>query len=241
MMETVSSQGAEPAARLNRDGWRRTAIVVGGIATIGVLMFAVAGRLDWLGAWLYLGEWVVALALILLTIARRDPDLINERGRTKTNQKAWDKRLMGVYSLLPYLTAVLAALDAGRYRWAPVPRGVQLAATALFLPALAPAWWAMRVNRYLSSVSRIQDDRGQEVVTVGPYRYVRHPTYVGAIVMWALSPLVLGSWWAALPSALAVALFVWRTALEDRMLHQELAGYAAYAEQVRWRLLPGVW
>jgi len=101
--------------------------------------------------------------------------------------------------------------------------------------------WAMSANAYLSTMVRIQDDRGHQVVTTGPYRYVRHPMYVGTIFFGLCMPLFLGSWWTFVPCGLIVILFIIRTALEDRTLRDELPGYAEYAERVRYRLLPGVW
>jgi protein-S-isoprenylcysteine O-methyltransferase Ste14 len=122
-----------------------------------------------------------------------------------------------------------------------VPLRGQVAALVGFALSFAFSIWAMVVNNYYSRVVRIQGDRGQYVVTDGPYRYVRHPSYIGSILSWACAALTLGSWLALAPVALIAVTFTVRTALEDRMLQQELAGYKEYAERVRYRLLPGVW
>ena len=90
-------------------------------------------------------------------------------------------------------------------------------------------------------MARIQDDRGQVVVTAGPYRYVRHPMYLGVILLFLGMPVALGSWWALWPGVVIGALFVLRTAKEDRMLRDELPGYAEYTQRVRYRLVPRVW
>jgi protein-S-isoprenylcysteine O-methyltransferase Ste14 len=102
------------------------------------------------------------------------------------------------------------------------------------------AWVAIN-NAYLSAVVRIQDDRGQQVVTTGPYRYVRHPMYAADLFFFWGIPLLLGSWWALVPSLLIVVVMIIRTALEDKTLQAELPGYKEYAEKVRYRLVPGVW
>jgi protein-S-isoprenylcysteine O-methyltransferase Ste14 len=94
---------------------------------------------------------------------------------------------------------------------------------------------------YHSAIVRIQEDRGHAVASGGPYRYVRHPGYVGMMAMLLVAPLVLGSLWALIPAGLAVSIFVVRTALEDRMLQEELEGYQDYVQRVSYRLLPGVW
>jgi protein-S-isoprenylcysteine O-methyltransferase Ste14 len=88
---------------------------------------------------------------------------------------------------------------------------------------------------------RIQSDRGHQVATTGPYRFVRHPMYVGVILSVMSIPLILKSWWALIPAVLIVVLFFIRTELEDRTLKQKLTGYTDYADRVRYRLLPGVW
>jgi protein-S-isoprenylcysteine O-methyltransferase Ste14 len=96
-------------------------------------------------------------------------------------------------------------------------------------------------NRFLSSVVRLQKDRGQTVCSTGPYRFVRHPAYVGGILFSLASPIVLGSLWALIPQVIACTALVVRTYLEDRLLQKELDGFADYAKRVRYRLLPGVW
>jgi protein-S-isoprenylcysteine O-methyltransferase Ste14 len=111
----------------------------------------------------------------------------------------------------------------------------------LHLLGSIPIAGAMATNPHLETTVRIQEDRGHRVSTSGPYRVVRHPMYVGAILQFAGAPLVLGSLWACLPVAAAPVLFIVRTALEDRTLRRELPGYEAYAQRTRYRLLPGVW
>lgn len=97
------------------------------------------------------------------------------------------------------------------------------------------------MNAFLAEYVRIQSERGHTVCTTGPYRIVRHPMYVGVILTVLGIPVLLGSLYALIPAALIAALFILRTALEDRTLRQELPGYAEYARDVRWRLVPGIW
>jgi protein-S-isoprenylcysteine O-methyltransferase Ste14 len=111
----------------------------------------------------------------------------------------------------------------------------------MFLAGMLMFSWAMMSNSYFSTTVRIQDDRGHQTVTSGPYQYVRHPGYVGAIVLSIGTPLLLRSWWVLSPGVVTAIMFIPRTAMEDRTLQQELGGYAEYAERVRYRLLPGVW
>ena len=106
---------------------------------------------------------------------------------------------------------------------------------------LALSGWAMIVNAYFSTVVRIQRERGHTVCRTGPYRFVRHPGYVGFMLQSLGIPLLLGSWWALLPGFAAIAVMIIRTAFEDRMLQAELPGYQEYVRDVHYRLLPGIW
>jgi protein-S-isoprenylcysteine O-methyltransferase Ste14 len=101
--------------------------------------------------------------------------------------------------------------------------------------------WTLAVNRHAEATVRIQTDRGHTVVTSGPYQFVRHPMYTGAMVMYVATGLVLGSIWALALAGILVGLFLWRTVMEDRTLRRELDGYEEYAAQTRYRLVPGVW
>jgi protein-S-isoprenylcysteine O-methyltransferase Ste14 len=223
---------------LERSGIRRIVQVLVSLLLIGALLFLSAGRLDWLWGWLFLACFLL-LMLASAVVMGKSPDLINERGRRAV--KVWDKILMGAYSLLLFAAPVVAGLDAVRCEWSAMPLALHLIGVALAIPAMIMPLWAMSANAYLSTMVRIQDDRGQQVVTTGPYRYVRHPMYVGTIFFGLCIPLFLGSWWAFIPCGLIVAMFVVRTALEDRILREELPGYAEYTQRVRYRLLPGIW
>jgi protein-S-isoprenylcysteine O-methyltransferase Ste14 len=225
---------------LERSGIRRIVQVLVSIFLIGVLLFLSAGRLDWLWGWLFLAAFLL-LMLASAFVMRKSPDLINERGRRADNIKDWDKVLMGAYTLLLFAVPVVAGLDAVRQGWSVMPLALHLVGIGLAIPAMIMPLWAMSANTYLSTMVRIQDDRGQQAITTGPYRYVRHPMYVGTIFFGMCIPLFLGSWWAFIPCGLIVVIFIVRTALEDRTLQEELPGYAEYAQQVRYRLLPGVW
>jgi protein-S-isoprenylcysteine O-methyltransferase Ste14 len=137
---------------------------------------------------------------------------------------------------------VVAGLDVGRLHWSDtVPLWGQIVALLGFALSFAFIVWAMVVNNFYSRVVRIQGDRGQYVVTEGPYRFVRHPSYIGSILSWVCAALALGSWLALVSVALVAATVVVRTALEDRTLREELPGYVEYAQRVHYRLLPGVW
>src|SRR5262249_40445512 len=137
---------------------------------------------------------------------------------------------------------VVAGLDVGRFHWSDaVPVVVQGAAFVAMTAAMAVVVWAEVVNPFFSTVIRIQTERGHRVIATGPYRYLRHPAYAARPFLFAGGGLVLGSWLAALIGLVMCLPILNRTAQEDRILREQLDGYAAYAEKVRYRVLPGVW
>ena len=221
----------------------RVAVVVGvlsglgTVAVIGALLFGCAGRADLPMFWAYLGVWMGACLMLPLVV---DAGLIRERLRPGPGGKDYAIAI----AVLPLAASQFAAagLDVGRYHWSdtvpPALRIVGLAATAA---AFAVMGWAMVVNRFFSSVIRIQTERGHHVVTNGPYRFVRHPAYAVAPFLFVGSGLALGSWLATLIGTLLILPVVRRARDEDRVLRDRLPGYADYAAKVRYRLLPRVW
>jgi protein-S-isoprenylcysteine O-methyltransferase Ste14 len=203
---------------------------------VAAALFASAGRFDIPGFWLYLAVLtVICLAALLLV----DPDLAQERIRPG------GRRLEALYVLAllwPLAHWSVAGLDCGRFHWSDtVPRWLQLMALVLFAASWSLAVWAAQVNRFASSVVRIQEERGHHVVTTGPYALMRHPTYLAGVVLFLLSGVALGSWLAVAVAAPGVPMLLWRTIREDRFLHANLPGYREYSEQVRYRLIPGFW
>lgn len=225
--------------------WRLVAAHVGQtlamFVVFGGILFVSAGRLDWWDAWAFLIVYFVIALVTALWMLRTNPELVRERDRPGRNAKSWDNLLVGLNLLLTLALFAVIGLDAGRQAPSEVPPGVRAVGLLGFVPAFGLPLWASKVNAYLSSRVRIQADRGHAVVAAGPYRYIRHPMYLGMICYDVSLPLLLGSWWGlAVTVAMAVVVIV-RAALEDRTLQRELPGYGEYARQVRYRLFPGVW
>ncbi len=208
---------------------------------VPVLIFGAAGRIDWPAAWIYTALRVGLFLVPTAWLARSRPELVNERASPGENVKRWDVLLIRAYLPFAFGVGVVAGLDAGRYGWSSMPIWLQAIGFAGVVFGHWLPFWAMATNPFFSSHVRIQDDRGHEVVSSGPYRYVRHPGYVGTIVIWFSTGLCLGSWWSLVPAAAIGVLFVARTYLEDRTLLEELPGYVVYAEEVPSRLAPHVW
>lgn len=135
----------------------------------------------------------------------------------------------------------VAGLDAVRFSWSRVPLALKILGFMGYIPAMIILFSVFAKNPFLSQLVRIQADRGHRVCATGPYKYVRHPMYVGIMISILCVPLSLGSFYALIPGSLIVFLFVLRTSLEDKTLYEELPGYREYAERVRYRLIPGIW
>lgn len=218
-------------------------LVTGGIelAILGGVLFGIAGRLNWPGAWLIVVVFAVHLVLSGWWLLRRDPDLLKERLTFSPNVPQWDRLIARSNRILLPIFLATAALDAGRFRWSTVPMVVSAIGTAAVVASLGVIWWCAAANHFLSARSRIQNERGHTVVQDGPYRFVRHPLYASRIVLIFAAALTLGSWIALVPALVNALLLVVRTSLEDRLLTMELPGYRTYATRVPARLVPGLW
>lgn len=214
---------------------------IGSPLTLIALVVLPTGRVDWSPGWIFIAVLVAAFGLSALLLARVNPIIYRARSRFQPGTKKWDLILLAV--LFPAMVAEIpiATLDAGRMGWSEVPLWVVLMGYVLLIGGIAVTTWAQAVNPFFEPGVRIQKERAQQVITSGPYRFVRHPGYSAAIAMFVGIPLALASWWALPPAALAIALLVVRTGLEDRLLQAELSGYADYTRQTRYRLMPGLW
>ena len=221
--------------------WQAILALTGLIGAIGAVLFLSAGRLDWIAAWFYLAIVTANFAINYVYVSKHNPELIEHRMRFQKGTKWWDTLWLGLFVPLFIAVHVVAGLDIGRFGgstmslfWWPIGLLAFSFGAVLLI-------WAMVVNPFFEKTVRIQSERGHRVIDTGPYRYVRHPGYVG-FFGWILSaPLLLGSWWAFIPAILTVVAFFIRTALEDRTLREELPGYVEYAGRVRYRLIPNVW
>ena len=212
-----------------------------GVVMLAVLLFLAAGTPGWAAGWgmvIVMAGWVIATAAVVLP---RYPELLAERTGPKKGSKTWDTALLVLYGLAMMLMWIVAGLDM-RNNWSSgILPPAQLVAGLLVIAGYALVVWAIGTNAFFSQVVRIQTERGHTVVSGGPYRWVRHPAYIGMILVVLGSPIMLGSWWALIAGVISAALVVTRTALEDKTLQAELAGYKDYAVRTRYRLLPGVW
>ena len=213
----------------------------GALVLFLVLIFGLAGRLDYWQAWIFAGVNLL-LILTIVFIFTDLPGLVQDRMKMGQNTKWWDKIFWMIYGPMNLVIVILACLDAGRYFWTgSLPVYVYLTGYLIYISANFIHLWAIRSNPFYSSTVRIQEEKGQIAVQDGPYRFIRHPGYVGVGLMIASLGVVLGSLYVLLPAGFVWILLLIRTYLEDETLKKELPGYTDYCGKVHYRLIPGIW
>ncbi len=206
-----------------------------------LLLARFVGFGEWPGGWLFLGYSFVSSYSAFFFLVAKNPEVISARAARHQGTKGWDKVLLAFFAVILLAHLAVAVLDGGVFRWSRMASWWAAPGFVLVVSGHCLSVWAAGVNKFFEPTVRIQEDRNHEVVTDGPYRYVRHPGYSG-VILWCLgSPFILGSWACFVTGSLAAALLVTRTVLEDGTLQLELAGYSSYCEKVPSRLLPGLW
>lgn len=235
--ETTSTNSSTVTRGVARWFFRETM----GTVMAGVILFWCAGRWDWVWGWatvFTIAYYVFGTASVLLP---KNPALLAERTGPKKGAKKWDTLIMSLVGAIILGIYIVGGLDA-RYGWTSnFPAWAQALGFILTLLGYTLALWAISANAFFSLIVRIQKERRHTVATGGPYRFVRHPGYVGTLLAYIGTPTMLGSNWAILLGVITAILIIVRTTLEDKTLLAELDGYKEYATHVRYRLLPGVW
>src|SRR5450755_3254480 len=216
-------------------------LVVGFVAT-ALALFLAAGTIAWPAGWIdliLLYGWLLVGIVLLL---KYNPGLLQERvSISQPNQKAWDKVFILLFELFFFAWLVLMPLDAVRFHWSLMPLLLQVVGAVALMGSFLLISLTFRENSFLSPTVRIQEERGQTVISTGPYQYVRHPMYAGGLLLFLGTSLLLGSWYGLLLVLVMMPGLAVRAVLEERVLREELPGYAAYMAQVKYRLIPYVW
>ena len=213
------------------------------LAITGALLFAAAGTVRWPEAWAYLGLWLAGAVVSGSLLVQKNPDILKERMRSpmQSQQKRWDRPLLvaifGGWAALQ----IVAGLDAVRYGWSHMPLWLEIAGALAVVLGIYVFHIVMLENSYASPVVKVDAERGHRVVSSGPYAWVRHPMYAGAILYFLGTALLLGSWYAFAIGIVLIVIIALRAVWEEETLRAELPGYADYASRVKYRLVPGVW
>lgn len=223
---------------------RRSASSAGALASLGLLLFTLAGTVNIPGFWIYVIVAILYQVVSLCIIVPRYPaylELDEARRVRHTNVKAWDRVVLWALAGTTFVMYGLAALDLGHLHVGQLSVWLVVPGVILYVIGSALNQWAMVHNPHFERAVRIQDERGHRVARTGPYRYVRHPGYLGSVLFYVAFPLISGSALALCGSALGIVGTLLRTILEDRTLREELAGYAEYTQEVGYLWLPRVW
>jgi protein-S-isoprenylcysteine O-methyltransferase Ste14 len=209
----------------------------GGGLALAALFFGTAGTLHYWQAWLYLAVLFIPMTFVLVYLLRRDPDLLERRIRAH-EPRSRQRAVVSVASIIILLAFVLPGLDQ-RFGWSEVSVPMVAAADLFVLVGYGSFFLVLRENSYAART--VEVEAGQQVVTTGPYRVVRHPMYLAITVMYLASPLALGSAWAILPALLLPFMLAARICDEERLLTDNLPGYREYQAATKYRLAPGIW
>lgn len=217
--------------------------MVGLFVGYALLLFLPAGTLHWWAGWAFLAIFFGGGIPIVIWLLKYNPGLLTERmtGLGKSDVKAWDKPLMTILILLYIVWLVVMPLDAVRFHWSHIALWAQAMGGVLFCVSYYMLFLVYRENSFLSPAARIQRERGQSVISTGLYRYVRHPMYASFVVQFIGASLMMGSWTGLLVGLLLMAVVARRAVLEEKMLREELPGYADYMTHVKYRLIPHIW
>lgn len=208
-----------------------------GIVMFALLFFLPAGTWNYWQAWMYMGVLIIPMFFVLAYFMKRDPGLLERRMKMR-EERGQQRRIIGVSVLFFILGYILPGFDI-RYGWSDMPAWVSIAAAVVMFLSYLLVFRTMQVNSYLSRIIEVAEN--QKVIDTDVYGIVRHPMYVGMIVLYVVSPVVLGSWWAIIPALVIIPVIVARILDEEKALENELAGYREYKQKVKYRLIPFVW
>jgi len=227
--------------KLTKSGLRAFLAPVNWIIVTGIVFFLSSGQLNNPRAWIYFGVYFCGSLVFSFVLLKRSPELLNSRGKVQEGTKSLDKYLILSYFFLAIIvTPLTAGLDV-RYNLFMFPFQYIYLAIILYILSAAFSLWSMLHNPFFEGTVRIQKDRMQNVIKSGPYKFVRHPGYIGMLFGSFPLPFAFGSGLTLIPVLVMVIIIFVRTSFEDKTLQEELPGYSDYCKEVKYRLIPFLW
>jgi len=207
-----------------------------------IVLFGAAGRIDIPRAWIYFAIVFVYCSIGLVIMHKFNPELLYRRSRGMgKGTKSWDKILMPVIVILTYIQLAVIGFDLGKVQLYNLGINFAILGLIMYIFLAFLGTWTTITNPFFEPTVRIQKEREHKVITTGPYRFVRHPGYVVAILFPMAITLFMGSALGLIPAVINLILLIVRTYLEDKTLQNELNGYLEYTKKTKYRLFPGIW
>ncbi|MCL4268061.1 MAG: isoprenylcysteine carboxylmethyltransferase family protein [Anaerolineales bacterium] len=211
--------------------------LLAGVLMFALLFFLPAGTWRYWQAWMYIGVLITPMFFVIAYFMRKDPDLLERRMRMR-ERRTEQRKIINLSVLFFVLAYILPGFDI-RFGWSKMPAWVSIVAAVVMFLSYLIVFRTMQVNSFLSRVIEVAEN--QKVIDTDVYGIVRHPMYVGMTVLYVVSPIVLGSWWAVIPALVIIPVIVFRILDEEKALEKELPGYMEYKQKVKYRLIPFVW
>ena len=211
--------------------------LLAGVLMFALLFFLPAGTWRYWRAWMYIGVLITPMFFVIAYFMKKDPDLLERRMRMR-ERRTEQRKIINLSVLFFVLAYILPGFDI-RFGWSKMPAWVSIVAAVVMFLSYLIVFRTMQVNSFLSRVIEVAEN--QKVIDTDVYGIVRHPMYVGMTVLYVVSPIVLGSWWAVIPALVIIPVIVFRILDEEKALEKELPGYMEYKQKVKYRLIPFVW
>jgi len=231
--------GKSKPGDLSKENFRRKifSFFVLGIIVMGLMLFLPAGSLGYWQAWLFMGTLFIPFIFVVLYFLKHDPELLGRRMKFK-EKEAEQKIIIKITTLIFFAGFLIPGFDY-RYGWSNVPTFLVILSDIIVFLGYMMVFFVFKENSYASRI--IEVEKGQKVITTGPYSVIRHPMYAGQILMFIFMPIALGSYWALIFFIPVVVLLILRILNEEEVLSRDLEGYREYTKKVKYRLIPGIW
>jgi protein-S-isoprenylcysteine O-methyltransferase Ste14 len=216
------------------------ASLIMGIIIIGVILFLLAWTLNYWQAWIYLAIFSSSSIIITIYFLRHDPKLVERRLKVGPSaEKEKSQKVIQSFSFIFVIILVLISVLDHRFHWSIVPWFLVVVSDVFIISGFVLLFFIYKENTYLSAT--IEVEKQQKVISTGPYRIIRHPLYLSAILLFIFTPIALGSLWGLCVSFPAIASVIWRLINEEKTLSKNLPGYIEYCQITRYRLIPLIW